>query len=205
MSKSLNKSNISDYFSSKAASVKAENLTAIEKKRISKDDNDKPKKKEANWGKFMKDAFISLLSALLFMYMGASIIGFSKYYLFNQMGGKNENGPPYKPDSSNQKRNRKAGNTQSTFPPEYSQFPTSSAQTNPTSTKGGMKVPNTLQARLSSYYNIIFGLNTYAFPYKNSISDEKGEGLTKDIVTWITDSIAFSFSSGRKALELVLS
>ena len=38
MSKSLNKSNISDYFSSTAASVKTENLSPIEKKRISKDD-----------------------------------------------------------------------------------------------------------------------------------------------------------------------
>jgi len=211
MSKSLNKSNISDYFSSKAASVKAENLSPIDMKRISKDDVDKPKKKEANWGKFAKDAFVSLLSALLFMYMGASIIGFSKYYLFNKMGGTNENGPPYKPDSAGEKRSKKAGFTQDTaVPPSYQQSqetapPVYKAGGRPMRRKGGMKIPNTLQARLSRYYNAIFGLDSYAFPYKNSISDEKGEGLAKDIVTWITDSIAFSFSYGRKALETILS
>ena len=210
MSKSLNKSNISDYFSSTASSIKTENLSPIDQKRISKDDDDKPKKKKANWGKFAMDAFVSILSALLFMYMGASIIGFSKYYLFNQMGGKNENGPPYKPDSSNEKRNRKAGNTGSTFPPQYS-----SSQPSPpykvggsqSRKKGGMnvKIPNTLQARLARYYKTLFGLDTYSFPYKNSLSEEKGDGLVKDIVTWVTDSIAYSFASGRKLLELVLS
>ena len=50
MSKSLNKSNISDYFSSKVASVKAENLSPIDEKRISKDDVDKPKKKRGKLG-----------------------------------------------------------------------------------------------------------------------------------------------------------
>ena len=54
MSKSLNKSNISDYFSSKVASVKDENLSAIDKKRISKDDVDKPKKKKQIGGNLPK-------------------------------------------------------------------------------------------------------------------------------------------------------
>jgi hypothetical protein len=211
MSKSLNKSNISDYFSSKVASVKAENLSPIDEKRISKDDVDKPKKKEANWGKFAKDAFVSLLSALLFVYMGASIIGFSKYYLFNKIGGTNENGPPYKPDSTREKRSKKAGFTQDSAVPNSYQKSRGVAPTpykaigGRSLRKGGMKIPNTLQARLASYYKTIFGLDSYAFPYKNSLSEEKGDGLVKDIVTWITDSIAFSFSTGRKSLETILS
>jgi hypothetical protein len=209
MSKSLNKSNISDYFSSTASSIKTENLSPIDQKRISKDDEDKPKKKKANWGKFAMDAFVSLLSALLFMYMGASIIGFSKYYLFNQMSGKNENGPPYKPDSSNEKRSRKAGNIQSTFTPQYGQSPPPAYKVGGSKIrkKGGMnmKIPNTLQARLARYYKTIFGLDTYSFPYKNSLSEEKGDGLVKDIVTWVTDSIAFSFATGRQGLETILS
>ena len=205
MAKSLNKSNISDYFSSKASSIKAENLSPVDKKRISKDHEDKPKEKEANWGKFAKDAFVSLLSAFLFMYMGASIIGFSKYYLFNKMGGTDNNGTPYKPYSTDGKRSKKAGftpsyqNSQEQSPPLYNAVGGRPVR------KGGMKIPNTLQARLASYYKTIFGLDTHAFPYKNSISEKGNDGLTKDIVTWITDSIGFSFSTGRKTLGALLS
>lgn len=202
MSKSLNKSNITDYFSSTASSIKDENLSAIDKKRQSKDHKDKSKKKQANWGKFAKDAIVSLLSALLFMYMGASIIGFSKYYLFNKMGGTNSEGPPYKEGSKDDSRVRNAGYSRTNIVP-----PTQSTKFGVASRRkrGGMKIPNTLQARLSRYYNTIFGLDTYSFPYKNSLSEEKGDGLAKDIVTWITDSIAFSFSTGRQGLETILS
>ena len=201
MSKSLNKSNISNYFSSTASSFKKENLSPIDQKRVINDDEDKPKEKKANWGKFAKDAFTSLLSALLFMYMGASIIGFSKYYLFNKMGGTDSKGTPYNPSSSGEKRSRRAGFSNYKDP----QWNTSLFKNSPPERKGGMKIPNTLQARLSKYYNDVFGLNTYAFPYKNSIRDEKGEGYSKDIVTWITDAIIFSFSNGRKVLETILS
>jgi len=183
MSKSLNKSNISNYFSSSTE----ETLSPIDQKRINNDDEDKPKEKHPNWGKFAKDAFTSLLSALLFMYMGASIVGFSKYYLFNKMAGTDVNNSPYKPGSSNESAQRGA------------------TPVNKGGKRGGMKDPNSLQARMSRYYNAVFGLNTHAFPYKNSISDEPGESFSKDIVTWITDSMSFSFSTGRKILETLLS
>ena len=169
MSKLLNKSN---YLPSSDI-----NKTPIEAKRAQiEGDVDK---KTTNPKKFVQSLFINLLSAVLFFYLGASILTISKFYLFpkNEMGGININGPPYSPLKG------KVG----------------------VSSVGGGNTLSEIQKRLASYYNSIFGLNTYAFPYKNKFSQASEESYGSNFVSWITNALAFSFSSGRMILYTVLS
>ena len=172
MSKSLNKSNISNFFDS---TNNNKNKTAIDSKREELGEDDK--KKTTNPKNFISTLFINLLSAVLFFYLGASILTISKYYLIHKMGGTDINAPPYSPLKSKTKF----------------------------STVGGGNSLSEIRKRLEYYYNSIFGLNTFSFPYKNSFSQSSDQSYGSNFVSWITDALAFSFSSGRIILETVLS
>lgn len=169
MSKLLNKSNYSTSSNN--------NKTPIDAKREQSEGSEE--KKSTNPKKFVQSLFINLLSAVLFFYLGASILTISKFYLFpkNKMGGTNINGPPYSP-----------------FKGKVD-----------VSAVGGGNTLSGIQLRLASYYNNIFGLNTYAFPYKNQFSQTSEENYGSNFVSWITNALAFSFSSGRMILYTVLS
>jgi len=175
MSKSLNKSTISDLFTSTNKSVDPTN--SIENKKAEK--NIIPDKKppfEKNVGKFMQGLFVNILSAFLFFYFGASIITYSKYYLINTMGGKDHNKVPYV-------------NTLN-----------STSQTEPESTDS---LPKGNAGKFKYIYNMIFGLSKWSFPYKNYFTESQ-DGIMKGVVSWVTESMAYSFSNGRKFIELML-
>lgn len=157
------------------SSDKNKNKTPIDAKREEAEGSDE--KKTTNPKKFVGDLFINLLSAFLFFYLGASILTISKFYLFNKMGGTNINGPPYSP-----------------FKGKVD-----------VSSVGGANTLSEIQKRLASYYNSIFGLNTFAFPYKNLYSQSSDKNYGSNFVSWITNALAFSFSSGRMILFTVLS
>jgi hypothetical protein len=178
MSKTLNKSAISDLFTSTNKSVDPTN--SIENKKAEK--NIIPDKKppfEKNVGKFVGGLFVNILAAFLFFYFGASIISYSKYYLINTMGGKDPNKVPYV-------------NVMSAPAPAPAPAP---------SPRGSL--PRDITGKFKHFYNMIFGLNKWRFPYKNYFTESK-DGIMKSLVSWVTESMAFSFANGRKSIELML-
>ena len=164
---SLNKSKITNFFpSTDNSNEKQSPIDEKKKEKGVKSSNNKQKK--ANWGKFVKDMFVNLLSGLLFMYFGASIIGFSKYYLSNEMKGTDQNKPPYKPEPSpNTKRSRNAGFLSNLIKPPVSETKVGGNKKQ----KGGEIPKGNWKGKLQYFYNIIFGLDKWSFPYKNYFTE----------------------------------